>query len=350
MFKKLTTGFLCSGLLFAFAACGGGAASSSGDNSSLSEEPPLPSSVSSEEIVSSSEEESSEDIDDGRELVEDQLYTDSGLVVYFNEKGAKIKKIEYNTFVIAKDGDIKGRFANRIAGAEFELNGQTYQLNKNEGNNHLHGGKDGFGNCTWTKVEQTPSSITYSYHSADGEMGYPGNLDITVKYTLKQSGELIMEYFAKSDADTIFNPTNHIWLNLNGTSALNNHTLWLDADSYTETDSELIPTGNILPVEGTKYDFREELEFDKANKYDDNFVLNGEGYRKVARLTGEDLGVTLEISTDRPGFQIYNDNNFIVMETQLFPDAVHHDNFPSAVLKADTDFYSKSTYHFIVEE
>ena len=329
MIKKIFTGLMFSGLLITLAACGGGEP----EPEPKPDPDPQP-----------------EDIDDGRELIENQLYTDSGLVVYFNSVGAKIEKIEYNTMKIAQNGDIKGRFANRIGDAEFELNGKTYQLDKNDGNNHLHGGAQGFGTKTWTKVGQTPSTITYSYHSEDGEMGYPGNLDITVKYTLRQNGELMMEYSAKSDADTIFNPTNHIWLNLNGTSKLENHTLWLDADSYTETDAELIPTGNILPVEGTKYDFREEVEFDRANKYDDNFVLNGTGYRKVARLTGEDLGMTLEISTDRPGFQIYNDNNYIVMETQLFPDAVHHDNFPSALLKANEDFYSKSAYHFIVPE
>ena len=342
MLKKFLIGLMCSGLTLTFISCTSNNTNNGGKEST-------PTSESSEQVSSESQSES-EDIDDGRELIEDQLYTDSGLTVYFNEVGAKIKKIEYNTMPIAKDGDIKGRFGNRIGDAEFELNGETYHLDKNDGDNHLHGGSQGFGTKKWTKVGQTPSTITYSYHSEDGEMGYPGNLDIQIKYTLRQNGELLLEYTAKCDADTIFNPTNHIWLNLNGTSSLTNHTLWLDADSYTETDSELIPTGNILPVEGTKYDFREEVEFDRANKYDDNFVLNGTGYRKVARLTGLDLDVKLEISTDRPGFQIYNDNSYIVMETQLFPDAPHHENFPSAVLKANEDFYSKSAYHFIVPE
>lgn len=334
MYKKILAGLLFSGLL---ASC---------TVDPIQPDPTASDPVSSEPIISSSE-----DIDDGRDLIDDMLYTDSGLSVYFNEKGAKIKKIEYNTIQIAKDGDIKGRFANRIGNAQFTLNGTVYNVDKNDGNNHLHGGSEGFGTKTWTKVNQTPSSITYSYRSVDGEMGYPGNLDISVKYTLRQNGELMIEYFAKCDADTIFNPTNHIWLNLNGTSSLTDHTLWLDADSYTETTKDLIPTGNILPVEGTKYDFRgEDVEFDRANKYDDNFVLNGEGYRKVAKLSSAGLGIDLEISTDRPGFQIYNDNSFIVMETQLFPDAPNHDNFPSAVLRANEDFYSKSAYHFIVPE
>ena len=340
MSKKLFNGILFCGLLFALSACGspaqsnGPASSAAGDSSG---EP-------------ATSEETSEDIDDGRELVEDELYTDSGLNIEFQARGAQIKKIEYYGDTIAKDGFIAGRCANRIAGASFELNGETYELSANENGNHLHGGVSGFGTRTWTKVDQTPSTITYSYHSEDGEMGYPGNLDVTVKYTLRQSGELTIEYSAICDADTIFNPTNHLWLSLNGDNRSTGHTFWLDADNYTETDAQLIPTGRILPVEGTKYDFREETEFDPANRYDDNFCLNGEGYRKVAKLTGTDLGIECEVYTDRPGFQVYNDTSYIVMETQLYPDAVHHDNFPSAVLRADTEFYSKTAYKFNLPE
>ena len=334
MRKRFLIGLLSAGISLSLAACGG---------KGKKEEEKKPSGGGDNQPAV-------EDIDDGRELIDNQLYTDSGLIVYFNEVGAKIKKIEYNTVPIAKDGDVKGRYGNRIGDAQFTLNDQVYNLDKNDGNNHLHGGSQGFGTKTWTKVSQTPSTITYSYHSVDGEMGYPGNLDIQIKYTLRQNGELMLEYTARSDADTIFNPTNHIWLNLNGTSSMTEHTLWIDADKITETDAELIPTGNLLDVTGTKYDFRNTPDFDRANKYDDNFVLNGSGYRKVAKLNGLDLGVSLEISTDRPGLQIYNDNSYIVMETQNFPDAPNHDNFPSAVLKANTDFYSKSAYHFIVPE
>ena len=248
MRKNFLIGLLCTGLSFTLMSC------------SIED---LMFWKNSEQGQKQSEEEKKEEEKpveekDDRELIENQLYTDSGLVVYFSNIGAKIQKIEYNTMVIAKDGDVKGRFGNRIGDAKFELNCQTYNLDKNDGDNHLHGGTQGFGTKQWTKVDQTPASINYSYHSVDVEMGYPGNLDIQIKYTLKQNGELTLEYTAKCDADTIFNPTNHIWLNLNGTSAMTNHTLWIDADSYTETDNELIPTGNILPVEGTKYDFREE--------------------------------------------------------------------------------------------
>lgn len=290
-----------------------------------------------------------EELDDGRDLIPDQLYTDDGFTIEFNAKGARISKMYYGALQIAKDGFIAGRCANRIGGASFELNGETYEVDKNDGNNHLHGGSQGFGEVTWTKKDQHPSSITYEYDSVDGEMGYPGNLHIEVKYTLLNTGELTMEYFAKSDADTIINPTNHIWLSLNGANA-QNHTLWINADNYTPRDNELIPTGEILPVAGTKYDFREEKAFDPANKYDDNWVLNGSGFRKVCTLTGEESGIKCEISTDRPGLQMYNDNNNIVLETQLYPDAIHHPEWPSPILRANTDFYTKSTYAFSVIE
>ena len=144
-----------------------------------------------------SHEPTQEELDDGRELIENELYTDSGFRIEFDAVGAKIKKMYYESLQIAKDGFVAGRCANRIAGASFELNGETYNVDKNDGNNSLHGGTQGFGTRTWTKVEQHPSSITYSYHSADGEMGYPGNLDITVKYTLLNNGQLILEYSAE---------------------------------------------------------------------------------------------------------------------------------------------------------
>lgn len=335
--KKMFKGLLFFSIFGLLTACGGNAPSSGGEGDGGGDNPPAP------------HEPTQEELDDGRDLIEDQLYTDDGLTIEFSAKGARISKMYYGATQIAKDGFIAGRCANRIKGATFELNGETYNLDKNDGNNHLHGGSKGFGEVTWTKVEQHPSSITYSYHSEDGEMGYPGNLDIQVKYTLLNTGELSIEYTAKSDADTVFNPTNHIWLSLNGTNA-RNHTLWIDADKYTPRDNEIIPTGEILSVEGTKYDFREETEFDPSNKYDDNWVLNGEGFRKVCVLTGLETGIKCEISTDRPGLQMYNNNTDIVIETQLFPDSIHHSDWPSPILRANQDFYSKTIYAFTAPE
>lgn len=337
--KKFLKCFLLFSIAGLLCACANNADSGKGEGSSQQTSSP----DSSEHVPTQ------EELDDGRDLIPDQLYTDDGFVIEFNAKGARINKMYYGTLQIAKDGFIAGRCANRIKGASFELNGETYDVDKNDGNNHLHGGSKGFGEVTWTKVEQHPSSITYSYHSADGEMGYPGNLDIQVKYTLLNTGELIMEYSARSDADTILNPTNHIWLSLNGANA-NNHLLQIDADNYTPRDSEIIPTGEIASVEGTKYDFREEIPFVPSNRYDDNWVLNGTGFRKVCTLTGEESGIKCEISTDRPGLQMYNDNTNIVLETQLYPDAIHHPDWPSPILRANTDFYTKSIYAFSAAE
>ena len=290
-----------------------------------------------------------EELDDGRELIEDQLYTDSGFLIEFQAKGARISKMYFGDLLIAHDGFVAGRCANRIKDATFELNGETYNVDKNDGDNHLHGGSKGFGEVTWEKVEQHPSSITYKYHAEDGEMGYPGAMDIQIKYTLLNTGELILEYSAKSDADTLCNPTNHIWLSLNGANA-NDHTLWIDADKYTPRDEKLIPTGEMASVEGTKYDFREEKAFVPSNNYDDNWVLNGEGFRKVCTLTGTESGIKCEISTDRPGLQMYNNAKDIVLETQLYPDAIHHPEWPSPILRANTDFSTKSIYAFTAPE
>lgn len=310
------------------------------------------SSSSEENITSSSEEpiSSASSNDDGRELRENELYTDDGLVVKFNAKGARIDKIMWGNKQIAKDGFTVGRCANRIAGAQFTLNGINYNLTKNDGNNSLHGGGNSwqgpFANATWTKVSQTPSSIVYSIHSPKGDNGYPGNLDMTVAYTLSQDGELSIEYNAISDEDTLCNPTNHLFIAINGTTSYSNIDLWIDADNYTPLQNG-IPTGEIVSVVGTQFDYREEKAFDGSKKYDDNYALNGEGYRKVATMTGKSLGVKVDVYTDRPGLQLYKDGSGnICLETQLYPDAVHHDNFPSAVLEANTDFYSKTSYCF----
>lgn len=288
----------------------------------------------------------SEDVIAGRKIIEGQLYTDDGLVVKFDQKGARITSIEWEGQQIARDGYIAGRCANRIANATFELNGKTYHVDKNHGKHHLHGGSKGFRENNWTLVTQTAAQITYSLHSPDGDMGYPGNLDVSVTYTLKQSGELSIEYRAKSDADTLLNLINHLYMSLNGDNSASNHVLWIDADYYTERDQELIPSGKILPVEGSKFDFRKPKTLIPSNNYDDNYVLKGEGYRKVASLSGTASGISVDVYTDRPGLQLYNTNSHICLETQLFPDAIHHDNFISPILKAGEEFYSKTSYCF----
>ena len=331
---------------------------SSSEESIISSSSEQTTSISSEESSTSSIESdpsSSEEISgDGRELRENELYTDDGLVIKFNAVGASIESIKWKNTQIAKDGFVVGRCANRIAEGKFTLNGVNYNLTQNNNGNHLHGGNGSgwnswrgpFATNAWTKVNQTPSSITYSFHSADGDQGYPGNMDMTVTYTLDQSGELSIEYFATSDQDTLCNPTNHLFMAMNGNNSYNNINLWIDADYYTPLVNS-IPTGEIASVTGTKFDYTTERAFDSSQSYDDNYALNGEGYRHVATLTGTSLGYKVDVYTDRPGLQLYKESSGnICLETQLYPDAVHHDNFPSAVLTANTEFYSKTAYLF----
>ena len=184
------------------------------NTSSESKEESISESESVEPIESSSKE---------KEIVPMQLSTEAGLVVKFSKQGARIESVELEGKHIAEKGFIAGRVANRIAGASFTLNGQTYNTNRNEGQNTLHGGSKGFGEVNWTLVEQTATSIEFSLHSADKDMGFPGNLDVTCKYTLDEDGSLKYAIDAKSDADTLFNPTNHLYMNMNGNQSNKNH-------------------------------------------------------------------------------------------------------------------------------
>ena len=289
--------------------------------------------------------------------VENQLSTESGLVIKFKEQGASIDTIKWNNKQIAKDGFTVGRCANRIANGKFTLNGTEYNVSKNSGNHSLHGGagsgmnswRGPFATKNWTKVEQTASMIKYSIHSADGENGYPGNMDMTVTYTLSQAGELQIQYNATTDKDTLCNPTNHLFMALNANTSYSNIDLQISADNYTPLQDQ-IPTGAIAPVEGTQFDYRTEKAFDGSKSYDDNYVLNGTGYRKVASMTGKTLGIKVDVYTDRAGLQLYKDGSGnICLETQQFPDMINHPEFASygtTVLKANETFNSKTTYHF----
>lgn len=326
------------------------------ESSTISSEPAPSSSAqpssqaSSSSSSQSSRSSSSSQSSSGQSYVNDQLSTADGLVIKFKAQGARIDNIKLKGKQIAKDGFTVGRCANRIANGKFTLNGTVYNVTKNVSPHSLHGGgsswQGNFANATWTKAEQTESSITYTLHDNDGKEGYPGNLDATVKYTLSEAGELSIEYFAKSDKDTLYNPTNHLFMAANGNTSYDNIKLWIDADNYTPLNNQ-IPTGAISSVTGTQFDYTTEKTFDKSKNYDDNLVLNGEGYRKVATLTGTTLGLKIDVSTDRPGMQLYKDGSgSICLETQMFPDAINQANFEDPILKANEDFYSKTTYSF----
>ncbi len=290
-----------------------------------------------------------------KEIIQDKLYTDSGLEVFFNAKGARIDKINWNGKQIAKDGFTVGRVANRIAQGKFTLNGQEYNVTKNNNGNSLHGGgsqwNGPFANANWTKTEQTANSITFTYHSPDKEAGYPGNMDMTVKYSLTEEGALSIQYTATSDADTLCNPTNHLYISVNGNTSYDDTDLYINAEKYTPLNSNQLPTGEIASVAGTKYDYQEKRAFSKNDEYDDNYVLKGEGFRTVASLTGHKTFLNILVQTDRPCMQLYKaGQGQICLETQMMPDAINHsefDQYGSTILRAGETFSSKTTYTFL---
>jgi len=316
--------------------------------------------ASSEPIASSQAPESSNPATTSSQApsyVEDQLSTTDGLVIKFNKLGAKIDTVTLGGKKIAENGFTVGRCANRIAGGKFTLNGVEVNVTKNDGNNSLHGGRGSGGNSwqgpfatsNWEKVGQTATTIEYKIHSADGNNGYPGNMDMNVKYTLAEDGKLDIQYTATTDKDTLCNPTNHLFMTLNGSTSYSNIKLWIDADNYTPLANQL-PTGDISPVAGTQFDYTTEKVFDSSKSYDDNLVLNGTkgAYRKVATMTG--TAAKVDVYTDRAGLQLYKENNGkICLEAQQFPDAINHPNFleyGTTILKAGETFNSKTTYHF----
>ncbi|NLM19307.1 MAG: galactose mutarotase [Clostridiaceae bacterium] len=272
-------------------------------------------------------------------------------------------------------GCIIGRYANRIKNGRFTLNNINYQLTTNEGKNQLHGGHIGFHQRTWEgRVEE--DVLILSYLSPDGEELYPGTVQIEVKYQLTNENEIIISYEGVSDKDTIINLTNHSYFNLNGSkSAIFDHELFIDADYFTPTDEELIPTGELRHVEGTAFDFRESRKIgerifdfeDEAisigNGYDHNYVLNGSGLRKVAEVNEQTTGRCMEVFTNQPGMQFFtahiihpntigSNNNIyepyygICLEPQVHPDSPNKDHFPNCVLRRGETYHNETIYKF----
>lgn len=274
-----------------------------------------------------------------------------------------------------------GRFGNRIAGGQFELEGQIYTLQQNNGPNALHGGTEGFDQVHWSGagfVNDQGVGVKLSYLSPDGEEGYPGNLQVTVTYTLTDLDELHIEYQASTDQTTIVNLTNHSFFNLSGNARQDilGHELSIYADAFTPTDTDLIPTGELLSVEGTALDFRtphsigsrihsEDVHLRTAGGYDHNFVLRNRGLRHAATLFEPVSGRVLETFTTEPGMQLYSGNFLdgsvtgkngrryekhlgVCLETQHFPDSPNQPDFPSTVLHTGQTFNSKTIYAFKV--
>lgn len=278
-------------------------------------------------------------------------------------------------------GSFIGRCANRIAGAKFELNGKVYTLQKNEGENNLHGGNPAYNKVMYeTEIfeEDDIISVEFSRLSPDMEQGFPGNLDITVTYSLTENNELIIEYHAVSDKDTVVNLTNHSYFNLAGhnSGSILDHKVWIRANQFTPTFDDLIPTGEYADVAGTPMDFRtlkrigDNIDDDynplkQAGGYDHNYVLDTthDEAAKVAELVDEASGRVMEVFTDCPGMQFYTSNMLkpvengkdnasygrragVCFETQYFPNACNTKTFPSSVLKAGEEYDYVTIYKF----
>jgi aldose 1-epimerase len=270
-----------------------------------------------------------------------------------------------------------GRVANRIAKGRFFLYGKEYRLAINNGPNHLHGGLRGFDRMVWqgeTFLQSDRATVVFTYTSSDGEEGYPGELQTTVAYTFYDDGELSITYEAATNEATPVNLTNHTFWNLKGAGAsIETLELELHCPFYLPVDDTLIPTGEILSVQGTPMDFRtsksigRDIEKVKPDGYDHCFVIEAapEPIRTAAIVRDPESGRSMEVLTDLPGVQFYSGNNILdirgaggtlftrrsalCLETQLFPDSVHRPHFPSVILQPDSTFRSTTIHRFRIE-
>lgn len=329
----------------------------------------------------------------GKDIYEYTLNNDKELSVIIFNYGGIIKSLIYKGIdvVLGRDtideylrntgffGAIIGRNSNRIENAEVEINGKVYKLHENNGRNNFHGGIEGFDKKVWDAeiIEEDEPSLVLTYISPDGEEGFPGQLNVKVTYTLTSNNSLRIHYESESNADTILNMTNHSYFNLNGHSSgtINGHSLWINSDFFTPNTYEYLPSGEIIRVKGTPFDFTSEKILGKLfsseyeqirmfNGFDHNFVLNERGFRKVACFKGDTSEILMEIYTDRPGMQLYTknfedsqrmckDGSFYprhaaaCFETQTFPNSLKFSHFTDSVLRKGEKYDTVTEYRFI---
>lgn len=274
-----------------------------------------------------------------------------------------------------------GRYGNRIAKGRFTLDGKAYQIFTNNGVNMLHGGKKGYQDVVWDAKQTDGQTLELHYFSKDMEEGFPGNLDITVTYTLTDDNALKISYKATTDKNTVVNLTNHAFFNLNGSQSgsILNHLVKINARKYTPVDSTLIPSGKIEDLKGTPFDFTEAKtigkdidiknpQLENGKGYDHNFVLNPHQVDEpLAVVTGDKTGIVMSVYTDQPGLQFYSGNfmqskntmkgnhkddfrTAFALETQHFPDSPNQPSFPTTVLKKGESYQSQSIYKFSVAQ
>lgn len=263
---------------------------------------------------------------------------------------------EYEAHPQAYFGATIGRYANRIAGGRFALDGRTYELPRNDRGNCLHGGPRGFDKQAWRWLPAAEDSLALGLVSPDGDMGFPGELAVEVTYTVR-AGEVRIDFRATTDASTVVNLTNHTCWNLAGAAAgsVREHTLQLDASSHTPLDGTGIPTGEIVPVDGTPIDFRSARPVGDAD-LDHNVVLDAaDGLRRAAGLADPRSRRTLEVWTTEPCVQVWTGGTLgapfgpgscVALETQHAPDSPNQPAFPTTVLRPDDVFRSSTVFRF----
>ena len=307
------------------------------------------------------------------------IYTPDKDGNYTNVVGHNDNIQQYQTFSRNPVGSALGRYANRIGNATFTLDGVEYNVTKNNGQHTLHGGSKGFDHTVWDVEEVTESSVVMSCVLEDGLDGFPGTLKTFLTFSITDDDGLAINYEATTDKPTVCNLSHHVYFNLNGFQAENalDHVIYINADAITETDNSLIPTGNLLPVEGTPYDFRKPVKLGDrqaatpagrgafggpgapapaipegmVRSFDQNFCLNHteEGQVEVvASVYSPTSGRVMEVLNDKPGLQFFSGNRLaIALESQLYPDTLNKPEFPgNAVLRPGETYHHTVIYRF----